>query len=238
MLGLEASLAVFTSRFELSYDCEQHIMHLDPDAADFGERLSALLGRAVDENERAAYRELVLEARDAGVPLDKAVITAEDFFPEKRWEVAALSGYMCDDPYSGAPGVQEKAPGVYRVAVRLATARGDKRVFFTLRLMEERRESRLVFNPLLTRFFYGEDFRTRAVKISDSGRIRNELQTLCSEAIEYLDQQRMRIRFDRIPPEVISPENQAVLLEVLRWYKRHHPLWFSWLMVEGPGGAE
>jgi hypothetical protein len=235
MLGLDASLAVFTSKFELSYDCEQHIMHLDPDAPDFAERLSALLGHPVDAAERATYRELVLEARDAGVPLGKAVISADDFFPEKRWEVAALSGYMCDDPYSGATGVQEQKPGTYRVGVRLATARGDKRVYFTLRLMEERRESRLVFNPLLTRFIYGEDFRTRPVKISDSGRIRNELQTLCSEAIEYLDQQRMRIHFDRIPPEVISPENQKVLLEVLRWYKRHHPLWFAWLMVAGPG---
>ncbi len=235
MLGLDASLAVFTSRFELPYECEQHIMHLDPEAADFGERLAARLGRAVDAAEQDGYAALIREARDAGVPLEKAVISADDFFPEKRWEVAALSGYMCDDPYSGAHGVEEKGPGTYRVGVRLATARGDKRVFFTLRLMEERRESRLVFNPLLTRFIYGEDFRSRPVKISDSGRIRNELQTLCSEALEYLDQQRMRIHFDRIPPEVISPENQKLLLEVLRWYKRHHPLWFSWLIVEGPG---
>jgi hypothetical protein len=121
------------------------------------------------------------------------------------------------------------------VGVRLATARGDKRLFFTLRLMEKSRESRLVFNPLLTRFIYGEDFRTRPVKISDSGRIRNELQTLCSEAIEYLPSQQMRIHFDRIPYEVISRENQDLLLEVLRWYKQHHPLWFSWLIVVGPG---
>jgi hypothetical protein len=235
MLGLEASLAVFTSKFELPYDCEQHIMHLDPDGPDFPERLAARLGRAVDDAERATYRELIIEARDAGIPLDKSVITAADFFPEKRWEVAAFSGYMRDDPYSGAPGVQEVRPGIYRVGVRMATARGDKRLYLTLRLMEESRESRLVFNPLLTRFIYGEDFRTRPVKISDSGRIRNELQTLCSEAIEYLDKQQMRIHFDRIPPEVISPDNQKVLLQVLRWYKRHHPLWFSWLLVAGPG---
>jgi hypothetical protein len=26
-----------------------------------------------------------------------------------------------------------------------------------------------------------------------------------------------------------------VLLAVLRWYKQHHPLWFSWLQVVGPG---
>ena len=45
----------------------------------------------------------------------------------------------------------------------------------------------------------------------------------------------MRIHFDRIPPEVISPDKQQVLLEVLRWYKQNHPLWFSWLKVVGPG---
>ncbi len=235
MLGLEASLAVFTSRFELPYESEQHIMHLDPEGPDFAGRLAARLGHPVDEAGQTAYRGLILEARDSGIPLEKPVIGADDFFPEKRWEVVALSGYMRDDPYSGAAGVVETAPGTYRVGVRLATARGDKRLLFTLRLMEDRRVSRLVFNPLLTRFIYGEDFRTRPVKISDSGRIRNELQTLCSEAIEYLDQQQMRIHFDRIPPEVIPPEQQKVLLEVLRWYKRHHPLWFSWLKVAGPG---
>ena len=235
MLGLEASLAVFTSKFDLPHDCELHIMHLDPDALDFADRLAARLGHPVDDAGQAAYRELILEARDAGVPLERPVIAADDFFPEKRWEVAAFSGYMRDDPYSGAAGVQEAGPGVFRVGVRLATARGDKRVVFTLRLMEKHRESRLVFNPLLTRFVNGEDFHTRPVKISDSGRIRNELQTLCSEAIEHEGRQQMRIHFDRIPPEVISPEQQQVLLEVLRWYKQHHPLWFSWLKVVGPG---
>ena len=73
------------------------------------------------------------------------------------------------------------------------------------------------------------------MKISDSGRIRNELQTLCSEAIEYVGRQQLRIHFDRIPPEVISPDQQQVVLEVLRWYKQHHPMWFSWLQVVGPG---
>ncbi len=230
-LGLDASLSVFTSKFRLSYESEQHVMHLDPDAPDFAARLSDRLGCPMDAAACAEYRELILEAREAGIPLQKPVISADDFFPEKRWEVAAFSGYMRDDPYSGAPGVREVGPGTYRVGVRLFTARGDKRLFFTLRLMEGSRESRLVFNPLLTRFIYGEDFRSRPVKISDSGRIRNELQTLCSEAIEYLDEQKMRVHFDRIPPEVISPENQKVLLEVLRWYKRHHPLWFSLYQV-------
>jgi len=87
MLGLDASLAVFTSRFERPYDCEQHIMHLDPAAPDFAARLGELLGGPVDADTQAAYRELVLEARDAGVPLGRPVITADDFFRRSagRW---------------------------------------------------------------------------------------------------------------------------------------------------------
>jgi hypothetical protein len=39
--------------------------------------------------------------------------------------------------------------------------------------------------------------------------------------------------FDRILPEVISPEHQKVLYQALRWYKQHHPIWFSWLEMRG-----
>src|SRR5256884_1669468 len=51
-------------------------------------------------------------------------------------------------------------------------------VTFTLRLMESFEETRQVFSPLLVRFLSGVDHTTRPVKISDSGRIRNELQTM------------------------------------------------------------
>jgi hypothetical protein len=98
--------------------------------------------------------------------------------------------------------------------------------------MEDLEESHLVFKPMLNRFMAGENFGgERAVRISDSGRIRNELQTLCTEALEFLGEERMRIHFDRIPPEVISPENQERLMQILKWYKEHHPIWFSWLEI-------
>jgi len=97
--------------------------------------------------------------------------------------------------------------------------------------MENPKEQRLIFNPLLIRFIYGEDFRTRPVKISDSGRIRNELQTLCSKALEYPGSGKILVHFDRIPPEVISLKGQKVLREVLEWYKKHHPIWFNWIEI-------
>jgi hypothetical protein len=233
LLDIQAFVSVFTSNFELPYDREQHIMSIPPEAADFQARLEAVIGEPVDDEKREKYREMIHEALDAGIPVKKQCIRADDFFPEKQWEVLAVSGYMQPDPYSGSPGVEEVDPQkrIYRVTVRLAGSRGDKRITFKLRLMEDLEQSHLVFKPLLNRFMAGENFEERGVRISDSGRIRNELQTLCIEALEFPEDERMRIHFDRIPPEVISPENQERLLEILKWYKEHHPIWFSWLEI-------
>ncbi len=231
MLGLDGTLVTFTSRFELPIEKERYIMRMDPSDPDLTAKLAELFEKPVDQDTAARYRAMILEAQEAGMPLFNRVIRVDDFFPEKNWDVVALSGYMCEDPYSGAPGVEAVDQGVYRVTSRIATPKGDKRITFTLRLMEEPREQRLVFNPLLSRFFYGEDFRNRPVKISDSGRIRNELQTLCSEALEYFRDGRIRLCFDRIPPEVISSQEQMILREVLEWYKLHHPIWFAWLEI-------
>ncbi|UCH96181.1 MAG: hypothetical protein JSV88_04810 [Candidatus Aminicenantes bacterium] len=233
LLDIQAFVSVFTSNFKLPYDKEPHIMSIDPDGEDFPTRLAEVLGEPTDDEKCEKYRGMIREAADAGIPVKKQYIQADDFFPEKQWEVLAVSGYMQPDPYSGSPGVEEVDPGkrIYRVTVRLAGPRGDKRITFKLRLMEDLEQSHLVFKPLLNRFMAGENFEERAVKISDSGRIRNELQTLCSEALEFLGEERMRIHFDRIPPEVISLENQKRLGEILKWYKKRHPIWFSWLEI-------
>jgi hypothetical protein len=191
----------------------------------------------MDDAEVDDYGRMIREAAEAGLLTGKQTLRADDFFPEKRWEVLALSGYMGPDPYSGAPGVEELSPAVYRTTVRMASSRGDKLVSLTLRLHETFEQSRLVFNPLLNRFLAGEPWETRPVKISDSGRIRNELQTLCAEALEFLDSKTIRLHFDRIPPEVISVEKQKTLLQVLGWYKKRHPIWFSWLEMVEPGQA-
>jgi hypothetical protein len=68
------------------------------------------------------------------------------------------------------------------------------------------------------------------VKISDSGRLRNELQTMFSQALEH-DGERMRIRFDRIDERVMPREKQAAIKRVLQWYVANHPVWFGWLEI-------
>ncbi|MGE0493150.1 MAG: hypothetical protein AB7S38_28320 [Vulcanimicrobiota bacterium] len=232
ILGLHASLSVFTSAFELPYERERKIMHLDPEADDFEARLHEVAGTELDANH---YREMIEEASGAGLPLHKAVLAADDFFPEKRWEVLAISGYMGPEPYTGLPGVEKVGPDTYKVTVRLVSERTDKHSILTFRLMEGQDKSRLIFNPLLNRFLGGEDYQARPVKISDSGRIRNELQTLCAEALEFPGNERMVLHFDRIPTSVIPAQKQKRLLELLQWYRQRHPLWFGWLDVVPPG---
>lgn len=232
-LGLDASLSVFTSRFELPWERERLVMRLQPEAPDFAEKLSEVLQRPADAQIVAEYKDLIAEASDAGMPLRKPTISADDFFPERTWEMLAVSGFMGPDPYTGLPGVQQVDENTYKVHVRLVCERADKTVALTLRLTEPGRKG---FSPLLNRFLAGEDHTRRAVKISDSGRIRNELQTLCAPALEYLGGDRMRLHFERIPATLVPPASQARLLEILQWYRDNHPIWFSWLeVVAAPG---
>jgi hypothetical protein len=227
--GLAASMAIFTSKFKLSYDREIGVMNLAPDAPAFEEGLARHLGHSPRAEERERFTAMIREGAEAHLPLERPIVGASDFFPEKHWRTLAVLGYMNPDPYTGAEGVTEVRPGVYRVAVRLAARRGDKLITFTLAMDETMRQSKLVFNPLLVRFIHGEDFRVRPVRISDSGRIRNELQTMCSEALDHLAGGRIRVHFDRIPPEVIALTDQQRLREILEFYKTNHPVWFAWL---------
>ncbi|MGD0781888.1 MAG: hypothetical protein ABSA30_03405 [Candidatus Aminicenantales bacterium] len=235
LLGLRAFLSVFTSSFKLPYDKENALMRLDPAAPDFPARLAGLLGRPADQKTVDKHRAMILEAVEAGIPLQKSSIGADDFFPEKDWDVLAVTGYMNPDPYTGAAGVEKLAEDCYRVRVRLSSRRGEELITMTLKLKEPLDQSRFIFNPLLTRFMSGEDYETRAVRISDSGRIRNELQTLCSEALEFRKSGAIRVHFARIPTDVISRQNQIKLLDILSWYKKNHPIWFSWLEIAPPG---
>ncbi len=231
-LGLDSSLAVFSSTFELSYDQEPRIMSLEPTAADFGARLQKIFGRDLGQQTIDHYRENVLQAKTAGIPLNKGILTADDFLPRKKWDVMAISGYMLPDPYTGVPGIRKIRDDSYQVTVRLSTPQAEKRTTFTLRLLEDLDKSRLIFNPLLNRFMRGENYRERRVTISDSGRIRNELQTLCSEALEHFGDECIRLHFDKIPDDVIPPHDRVKLREVLVWYKENHPIWFRWLELD------
>ncbi len=235
MLELDGTFVVFTSRFNLPYDKEQHVMGLNPEAPNFAETLAEVVGESMQADEVALYQEMIRDARDAGMPLQHRVLRIDDFFPEKRWDVAAVTGYMCSDPYSGISGIEKVGDCSYKVSVRVATPHTDKTIDLTLRIKDEWDEARSVFNPLLVRFFSGEDFRHRPVRISDSGRIRNELQTLCCEALDY-NEKGMTLCFDRIPSEVILPKQQKLLLDVLQWYKDNHPIWFQWLEIVPPSG--
>jgi len=226
---VHSTMSLFSPTFELPVDAEGRLMQLDPSAPDFAERLKTLIGgRGIDAGKVRAYAEAIHEAAVSNMPLGKPVLRADDFLPEKSWSVLACVGYMCEDPYTGASGITQVGDRTYRVSTLLATRKASSRVTFTLRLMESFEETRQVFSPLLVRFLSGVDHTTRPVKISDSGRIRNELQTMIPQALEH-DGDRIRVRFERINEMVLPRDKQAQIREVLQWYKANHPIWFEWL---------
>jgi len=233
ILGIHSALCLFSSTFKLPTEVERNVMHLDAEGADFAARLAAVVGGETDPTLFEPYRESIRLARGAGMPLGRHALTIDDFFPRKKWRGLALSGFMLDDPYSGNPGVEALGEGRYRVTVRASTRHRLGRVHLTLRLMESEVASRAIFQPLLDRFHAGQDYRARPVKVSDSGRIRNELQTLCSEGLEHFGRDGIRIHFDHIDDAVLAPEKKETIREVLLWYKEHHPIWFEWLEVRG-----
>ncbi|HEX9735555.1 MAG TPA: hypothetical protein VGG06_26615 [Thermoanaerobaculia bacterium] len=232
ILGTSTSMTLFSSQFKAPHHREAGVMQLDTEADDFDARLAAHLGRDVGEDVAGAYRDSIRAARDADMPGHKPFVAIDDFLPKKSWRLLALSGFMLPDPYSGAPGVEKVDDGIYRVTVRAATQRRIDEVTLTLRLMESPDESRLVFSPLLDRFYATRgkrEYRERAVKVSDSGRIRNELQTLCLEALDFPGNDRIRVDLSRVDDAVLPADKKQLIREVLAWYKEHHPIWFWWL---------
>ncbi|MBK8974732.1 MAG: hypothetical protein IPM29_02290 [Planctomycetes bacterium] len=229
VLDTQSSMCLFSSHFEVGFDREHRIMRLDPDATGFARELGTILGGEVAADKVGLYRDNIRDARAAGMPVARRTSTAHDFFPKKEWRVLSLASSMLPDPYTGMSGVEDLGDGVYRVTTRASTRRRIVETTLTLRMMEPANEMRMAFSPLLDRFYAGEDYRSRAVKISDSGRIRNELQTLCSEVIEYLPDDRMIVHFDRLDDAVLPPDKKRLIREVLDWYRRNHPVWFRWL---------
>jgi len=231
VLEVHSSMSMFSPTFELPCDAEGRLMQLDPAAPDFARRISELYGgREVEAGKVETYAEAIRDARASNMPLGKGVLQADDFLPEKDWSVLASIAYMCDDPYTGIRGVTQVREGVYKVTSLLTTRRASARITFTFRLMEPLAETRHVFSPLLVRFLSGVDHAQRPVKISDSGRIRNELQTMFSQALEH-EGDRIRVHFSRVDEKVVPKEKQVAIRKVLEWYKANHPVWFEWLEI-------
>ncbi len=204
VLDVDATMALFSPGFEFPCGVEGRVMALDPDGPDFARRArEALGGRDVDAGRVVSYADAIREARDCNVPTGRPVLRPDDFVPEKNWRVLASTGYICDDPYTGTAGVTRVDDGVYRVTTRLAAHHASSRITFTFRLMEPLDRACHVFSPLLVRFMSGVDHTTRPVKISDSGRIRNELQTMFSQALEH-DGDVIRLHFNRLDEKVVA----------------------------------
>lgn len=231
VLDVDCSMALFSPSFEQPCHVESQLMQLDPDSPDFERHVAALLGgRDVEAGKVASYAAAIREAASSNLPLSRPALRPGDFLPQKTWNALASTAFICDDPYTGAPGVTQLDERVYRVTTRLATREASSKIAFTFRLMEPLEVAQHVFSPLLVRFTSGVDYTTRPVKISDSGRIRNELQTMLSQALEY-DGDTVRVHFDRLDERVVPRDKQETIRQVLTWYRANHPVWFGWLDV-------
>jgi len=229
VLDVDATMAPFSSTFDRPIDQEDRLMRLDPTAPDFADAVAAITGAPAGENGRIAQLvESIRDAVSAEIPLDRRVLRADDLLPDKGWRVLAATGYMGDDPYTGAPGVERLADDRYRVTTGLATRDARSRVTFTVRLLEGLEGSRQVWSPLLVRFVDGTGYQDLPAKISYSGRIRNELQTMFSTALDH-DGDRIRVCFDRIDERVLPRAGKDALRRALAWYCERHPAWFGWL---------
>jgi len=233
VLDVDASMSLFSPGFDFPCGAEGRLMALDPDRPDFAQRVREVVGgRDVQVGRISSYADAIREAKACNVPTGRAALRPGDFVPAKNWRVLASTGYICDDPYTGTAGVTSMGDGVYKVTTKLSAHQASSVITFTFRLMEPLDRARHVFSPLLVRFMSGVDYTTRPVKISDSGRIRNELQTMFSQALEH-DGDTIRIHFDRIDDKVVPRENQKTIRKVLEWYRENHPAWFSWLEIGG-----
>ena len=231
VLDVDCSMALFSPSFDQPCHVEGKLMQLDPDGPDFAQRVAQVLGgREVAAGRVQAYAEAIRDAAASNLPMGRPGLKPGDFLPQKQWSVLASTAYICDDPYTATPGVEQLGDGIYRVTTRLATRKASSRISFTFRLMERVEQAKHIFSPLLVRFMSGVDHTTRPVKISDSGRIRNELQTMLSQALEY-DGDTVRVHFDRLDEQVVPRDKQEIIRRVLTWYRANHPVWFGWLDI-------
>jgi hypothetical protein len=231
VLDVDCSMALFSPTFDRPCHVEAKLMQLDPEAPDFARCVAELLGgQDADTGKVQSYADAIREAGASNLPLGRPALRPGDFLPQKQWQVLASTAYICDDPYTGSAGVEQLGDGLYRVTTRLATRQATSRIAFTFRLMEPLDTAKYVFSPLLVRFMAGVDHTTRPVKISDSGRIRNELQTMLSQALEY-DGDTVRVHFGRLDEQVVPRDKQEIIRRVLTWYRTNHPVWFGWLDV-------
>ena len=158
-----------------------------PTAPDFAQRVRGAVRRArgrrgrSSSTRRRSARPRPPTCRSAGRVAARRRLPAR----EELAGAGVASATSATTRTPGRAGVTRVADGVYRVTTRLATRQASSRITFTFRLMEPLEKARHVFSPLLVRFMSGVDHTTRPVKISDSGRIRNELQTMLSQALEH-----------------------------------------------------
>ena len=231
VLDVDCSMALFSPTFDQPCHVEAKLMQLDPDCPDFKRSVVGAAGRpqrrswqgSVVRRRNSRRRCVQSSAQPPGpspgrLPAAEAVAGARLSGLHLRRSVHRLGWRRADqrrrlsrhDAAGDAQGVEP-----HRVHVPADGAAGD-------------REARL--QPVAGSIHVGRGSHHATGEHSDSGRIRNELQTMLSQALEY-DGDTVRVHFDRLDEQVVPREKQEIIREVLTWYRANHPVWFAWLDI-------
>ena len=128
VLDVDASMAMFSPRFELPLEDERRLMRLSAESPTFAADLARIFGGTPPGPDSVEYyRRSIREMHEANMPAGRRVIFADDFFPEKSWRVLAATGFIGADPYSGLPGVTRLGEDTYEVTSQLATRGASSR---------------------------------------------------------------------------------------------------------------
>ena len=199
VMGLEASLSVFTSKFLLPWHQELSVMQIDPEAAGVrGQAGPAVGGRPRCRGHRGLPRGDTRGGEMPGFRSTDPWFAPTTSFPSAAGGCLPRAVTCVPIPIRARPKWRRWAIRPTRSRSRSRPARAAKRSSSPFATSRPTIALGSSSTPLLTRFLAGEDFRSRPVRISDSGRIRNELQTLCSEALDY-EGSTIRVHFGRDP---------------------------------------
>ena len=205
---------------------------------DFPAHLAEVLGREVDTTPCARFRAMIDDARQAGIPLQQAIGRGRRLLPREEVGRAGRVGLHVPRPLlRGRRESRRWSRGLLPgdgAAGRLARRQADH---LHPAVMETLAQSWLVFNPLLSRFMGGEDYEHRPVRSPT----RAGSATSCRPSAPRRWSSSAGPHPGPLRPHPArgdpAARHQVKLREILRWYKKHHPIWFAWLDIAAPKGS-
>ncbi len=229
VLGNQTSMCLFTSKFEISYEKERHLLHLDPAAPT--SRSGSPRRWARGHGEGLPRIRVHPEQRARGGDAHRQ----EDdhrgrLLPEEGVARPLAHGEHAPRAVHRAPGRGGDPAGrLPRHDPRVLGRRDPRRDPHAPPdgvLRPDRPRLLAAARPLLPRPGL-EEARRQGLRLGPHPQ--RAPDALLRGARVLRRQRGIRIHFDKIDDAVLAPDKKALIREVLTWYCEHHPTWFGWL---------